>query len=139
MLRRWSVRLIILFQLALFSALSQASLLDSLMGSKPKFLPVEQAFPLTASIEQQQLIATFNANNDYYLYKHRLFIEQNGEKREPFQLSQTGIEKEDEYFGQITAFYGQLEARFDLSGLRSEEHTSELQSRPHLVCRLLLE
>src|SRR3989442_9103296 len=24
-------------------------------------------------------------------------------------------------------------------GSRSEEHTSELQSRPHLVCRLLLE
>src|SRR5436305_2695200 len=24
------------------------------------------------------------------------------------------------------------------SGSRSEEHTSELQSRPHLVCRLLL-
>src|SRR5690554_7311269 len=26
-----------------------------------------------------------------------------------------------------------------LGGIRSEEHTSELQSRPHLVCRLLLE
>src|SRR3989442_9922341 len=26
-----------------------------------------------------------------------------------------------------------------LSAYRSEEHTSELQSRPHLVCRLLLE
>src|SRR5436305_7756531 len=26
-----------------------------------------------------------------------------------------------------------------LNGWRSEEHTSELQSRPHLVCRLLLE
>src|SRR3989442_1848814 len=26
-----------------------------------------------------------------------------------------------------------------LSVTRSEEHTSELQSRPHLVCRLLLE
>src|SRR5690554_7687703 len=25
------------------------------------------------------------------------------------------------------------------NGERSEEHTSELQSRPHLVCRLLLE
>src|SRR3989442_9610293 len=25
------------------------------------------------------------------------------------------------------------------TGERSEEHTSELQSRPHLVCRLLLE
>src|SRR3989442_9080623 len=27
----------------------------------------------------------------------------------------------------------------DRGRLRSEEHTSELQSRPHLVCRLLLE
>src|SRR3712207_8810415 len=27
----------------------------------------------------------------------------------------------------------------ELSGLRSEEHTSELQSRQYLVCRLLLE
>src|SRR3989442_9735441 len=27
----------------------------------------------------------------------------------------------------------------DCDELRSEEHTSELQSRPHLVCRLLLE
>src|SRR5690554_7331548 len=31
----------------------------------------------------------------------------------------------------FTAFVGGVE--------RSEEHTSELQSRPHLVCRLLLE
>src|SRR3989442_9648476 len=28
---------------------------------------------------------------------------------------------------------------FQVSRGRSEEHTSELQSRPHLVCRLLLE
>src|SRR5690554_5923007 len=33
--------------------------------------------------------------------------------------------------GSITTFAGSLK--------RSEEHTSELQSRPHLVCRLLLE
>src|SRR5690554_7695636 len=30
-------------------------------------------------------------------------------------------------------------ARVILQDFRSEEHTSELQSRPHLVCRLLLE
>src|SRR5690625_6453274 len=29
--------------------------------------------------------------------------------------------------------------RLGLRGIRSEEHTSELQSRGHLVCRLLLE
>src|SRR5690625_5578576 len=28
---------------------------------------------------------------------------------------------------------------FELNDMRSEEHTSELQSRGHLVCRLLLE
>src|SRR3712207_7401358 len=30
-------------------------------------------------------------------------------------------------------------SRFSMSSLRSEEHTSELQSRQYLVCRLLLE
>src|SRR5690625_5783774 len=32
-----------------------------------------------------------------------------------------------------------LDRNFEISLLRSEEHTSELQSRGHLVCRLLLE
>src|SRR3989442_15119588 len=32
-----------------------------------------------------------------------------------------------------------LDISMDRDGIRSEEHTSELQSRPHLVCRLLLE
>src|SRR5690554_7434790 len=36
----------------------------------------------------------------------------------------------------VVLFEYQLFARFSF---RSEEHTSELQSRPHLVCRLLLE
>src|SRR5687768_18081266 len=34
---------------------------------------------------------------------------------------------------------GYLEANLGLDDVRSEEHTSELQSRLHLVCRLLLE
>src|SRR5690554_6959353 len=32
-----------------------------------------------------------------------------------------------------------LFSRLETTERRSEEHTSELQSRPHLVCRLLLE
>src|SRR5690554_7626034 len=35
---------------------------------------------------------------------------------------------------QFVCYHSQLE-----DFMRSEEHTSELQSRPHLVCRLLLE
>src|SRR5436305_8946498 len=34
---------------------------------------------------------------------------------------------------------GRVAVNDHLPCLRSEEHTSELQSRPHLVCRLLLE
>src|SRR3712207_7615074 len=46
----------------------------------------------------------------------------------------------------MTAFHqvqGLVDAGFDVTiactGVRSEEHTSELQSRQYLVCRLLLE
>src|SRR3989442_10584285 len=35
--------------------------------------------------------------------------------------------------------FGGVLSRFLYVCTRSEEHTSELQSRPHLVCRLLLE
>src|SRR3989442_10732929 len=41
-----------------------------------------------------------------------------------------------EHAGADVRDVGQLEQSLDR---RSEEHTSELQSRPHLVCRLLLE
>src|SRR2546422_3756640 len=46
----------------------------------------------------------------------------------------------------LIAMFGNRRGRSDaeatdncVAGLRSEEHTSELQSRLHLVCRLLLE
>src|SRR5436305_11876844 len=40
----------------------------------------------------------------------------------------------------IGAFWDVLPTLAEIAGdFRSEEHTSELQSRPHLVCRLLLE
>src|SRR3989442_14681372 len=38
--------------------------------------------------------------------------------------------------GNAVRIWGSRQMR---TALRSEEHTSELQSRPHLVCRLLLE
>ena len=35
--------------------------------------------------------------------------------------------------------HGEPSSDLEAASKRSEEHTSELQSRPHLVCRLLLE
>src|SRR5690554_7129784 len=51
------------------------------------------------------------------------------------------------FFINALVIRGDLSANYSLAELlqqvkqkaRSEEHTSELQSRPHLVCRLLLE
>src|SRR5690606_40574407 len=44
-----------------------------------------------------------------------------------------------EHHHRISFFYRFVERKFLNKGLRSEEHTSELQSRENLVCRLLLE
>src|SRR3989442_11228039 len=45
--------------------------------------------------------------------------------------------RETHFFAASRGGGGSFDSRFP--ALRSEEHTSELQSRPHLVCRLLLE
>src|SRR5690554_7585962 len=51
-------------------------------------------------------------------------------------------ENSPRFMNMVTKFYKELiktPFRKELENTRSEEHTSELQSRPHLVCRLLLE
>src|SRR5690554_1401433 len=48
----------------------------------------------------------------------------------------TNFKIDREEFPGVDAYYMQA---LQLMTQRSEEHTSELQSRPHLVCRLLLE
>src|SRR2546429_1358363 len=54
----------------------------------------------------------------------------------PFQaLGKAQAAKETDGFAQIVVD----EETHQILGARSEEHTSELQSRLHLVCRLLLE
>src|SRR5690554_7303651 len=49
-----------------------------------------------------------------------------------FKSAPTGLK-----YGTVTIFFNDFE--YEVTTYRSEEHTSELQSRPHLVCRLLLE
>src|SRR3989442_14582389 len=46
---------------------------------------------------------------------------------------------EAQALAELKALAGRNQLLKSFIGQRSEEHTSELQSRPHLVCRLLLE
>src|SRR5436305_3402120 len=49
------------------------------------------------------------------------------------------LDQADEQVVTLDALVGVEPVRVAFLENRSEEHTSELQSRPHLVCRLLLE
>src|SRR5258708_17008646 len=56
-------------------------------------------------------------------------------------MSRTNIDIDDELVARVMKVY-RLKTKkeaVDLASDRSEEHTSELQSPDHLVCRLLLE
>src|SRR5690606_40532508 len=67
----------------------------------------------------------------------------------PVQVNQDGVEATDgiEQLGDVVVGLdlggvgvpAQAQAFYELLGIRSEEHTSELQSRENIVCRLLLE
>ncbi|UXD86636.1 protein-disulfide reductase DsbD [Thalassolituus hydrocarboniclasticus] len=112
----------LLLCISLFWLPAQAGLLDSLTGNdEPDFLPVEQAFPLTTLIDNGQLYASWHSADGYYLYKHRIFIQQGELKADPVYYSHAGKEKEDEAFGLVTAFYGELDTRFDLSRFQPGE------------------
>src|SRR3989442_6583401 len=73
------------------------------------------------------------ANEDAFLIRH-------GER--PFALLCDGAGNAQQAAKKVLSLFDKLfkeAAPEQVIEERSEEHTSELQSRPHLVCRLLLE
>src|SRR5207253_4694862 len=67
-----------------------------------------------------------------------LFLDEVGEMPPPMQVKLLRFLQE----GSFVAVGGRVQKHADtriVAATRSEEHTSELQSRGHLVCRLLLE
>ena len=87
---------------------AHSGLLDGLGGSDD-FLPVEQAFPLETYTEPGQITAHWQNADGYYLYEHRLYLTQGAVRIDPATWSKDGKEKYDEAFGDIVAYYGQLE------------------------------
>jgi len=105
----------------LLSFPSHGGLLDKLTAPEPQFLPTHQAFPLSIDIHNQTLTAHWNTAEGYYLYQHRIYLVQDSVRTDAVSWSEPGLEKYDEAFGDIVAFYGSLSATFDLSGLTKGE------------------
>src|SRR5439155_26507699 len=83
---------------------------------------VQQVWPLLDSIEPT-LHVIAGMRHEYFLefYKDRATVDLRGPRIE------------------VEGFVADVRPAYERAAIRSEEHTSELQSRGHLVCRLLLE
>lgn len=108
--------------LIMFCLPAQASLLDSLSSNGDDFLPVEQAFPVSAEASPGSVLAEWQSADGYYLYQHRIYLSQdnlsqNKQRIDPIFWSKAGKEKYDEAFGDIIAFYGDLAVTFDTRAL----------------------
>src|SRR5690554_3133334 len=66
-------------------------------------------------------------------------IQYHNKKRQEVSIFSNKIEMPLRIIGISDLHIGYTISGKEISEWRSEEHTSELQSRPHLVCRLLLE
>jgi thiol:disulfide interchange protein DsbD len=88
----------------------------SVGSSKPivpvKFLSVDNAFQFTALQDNDQLLLRWQIASGYYLYRERLLFRQ-GEQVLDVTLP-TGLDKTDEYFGDVQVYYALLELSLPL-------------------------
>lgn len=103
---------------------TQAGILDGITQNEPKFLPVAEAFPYQIEQQGNQLSVIWDSADEYYLYKKKAHLKQDREKFLASQFSEKGILKHDEAFGEVIVFYGQVEAKFDLSALKENTSTT---------------
>src|SRR5690554_3267479 len=71
--------------------------------------------------------------------KNAVSKQQFDQTKSKYDIAQASYEQAKASVEQATVQFENAILRAPFDGIRSEEHTSELQSRPHLVCRLLLE
>ncbi len=120
----WIVSRFSFFLLLLSISSVQAGILDSLTQGESKFLPVNEAFPYQIEQQGDELSVIWDSADEYYLYKKKMHLKQGKQKFNPLHLSEDGILKHDEAFGEVIVFYGQLEARFDLSQINPNTPTT---------------
>ena len=76
------------------------------LASKVEFLPVDEAFVLSAQHTDRQLVVRWDMPDGYYLYRHAFSVEAAGLGQ---PVIPAGQPKVDEYFGDSEVYYGQVE------------------------------
>lgn len=69
------------------------------------FLDVDQAFQLRIqAVQENKLMAAFKIADGYYLYRDKITFSNDGENRITQVALPAGVNKQDEYFGEVTVF-----------------------------------
>ena len=76
------------------------------LASKIEFLPVDEAFVLSATRKDRQLVVRWDMPDGYYLYRHAFSVEAAGLGQ---PVIPAGQPKVDEFFGDSEVYYGQVE------------------------------
>ena len=87
------------------------------LGEEPEFLPVDEAFVLSAELDGEgALVARWKIADGYYLYRHRFAFkpgEGDGARLGELEIP-AGKAKVDEYFGEVEVYYGHARAQAPL-------------------------
>src|SRR5690625_5710626 len=102
-------------------------------------LTLPEAAKLSTDVLQRGVIETYARNSAVLELLPFMDIEGNSYRyNQEETLPGIGFRGVNEAFEESTGIVNQEFEGLNIAGGRSEEHTSELQSRGHLVCRLLL-
>ncbi|MDX1589215.1 MAG: protein-disulfide reductase DsbD [Oleiphilaceae bacterium] len=85
-------------------------------SGQPDFLPVEQAFPFNAFVDDGELVLEWRVTEEHYLYRDRFELDvQPGEliKGEP-RFSAETVMQDDPYFGQVPVFEEDVQMRLSM-------------------------
>ncbi len=110
----------LLFVLAMLGLPGQGYALgnsNSTFGGQDDFLPVDEALPFSYTTDNGSVVLSWDVAPEHYLYKSRISVTPVTEGvtlGEP-EFSLDGTVTEDEFFGEITAFFQPVEARVQVT------------------------
>ncbi|WP_431688737.1 protein-disulfide reductase DsbD [Hahella sp. NBU794] len=91
--------------------------------AEPEFLPVEEAYRFTSSVEGDELVLHWAIADGYYLYKDRTSVttDAEGVTQGRWTYSSPGEEKEDPYFGMVYVYHDELTIRVPVAAEEGAE------------------